>query len=81
MKTVIQLCVLLRMPFFSMKFGKINILLQLFHLLIGNLCRCQISTQTFQFGTDHINILYVFYRNAGNIGAFIGYNLNQTFQF
>ena len=69
------------MPLLGMELGQVDILLHLFHLLLGDMLRSPTGAQTFQQGTDHINILHVLPRNAGDIGTLVRNDLDQSLQF
>ncbi len=64
----------------GMELGQIDILFHLFHLLLGDMFRSPTGTQTFQQGTDHVNILHILLSNTGDIGSLVGDDLNQSLQ-
>ena len=68
------------MPLLGMELGQIDILFHLFHLLLGDMFRSPTGTQTFQQGTDHVNILHILLGNTGDIGSLVGDDLNQSLQ-
>ena len=80
MKTVVQLRKLFQMPLAGMELSQIYIFFHLFHLFLRDMLRGPSGTKPFQQGTDHIDILYILFRNTGNISAFIGYDLDQSLQ-
>ena len=80
MKTVVQLRKLFQMPLAGMELSQIYIFFHLFHLFLRDMLCGPSGTKPFQQGTDHIDILYILFRNTGNISAFIGYDLDQPLQ-
>ena len=79
-KTVVQLRHLLHMSLGCMETCKIYVFLQLLQLFRRDILCGKSGTHPLQRGTDHIDILHILGRDAGDISSFIRNNLNQTFQ-
>ncbi len=80
METVVQLRQLLQMPFFSVELRQVDILLHLIHLLLGDVLRSPAGAQPLQAGADHVDVLHILLRDACNIGALVGDDLDQSLQ-